>query len=280
MRRISKSEIVEAVKELYKKATVLLPEDVLEALKKAYEQEKGVSKEILWQIIENQMVALEENIPLCQDTGVPVVFVQWGSKVVYEEGSLIEAIYEGIRLATQQGYLRASVVSDPLFDRKNTTDNTPCIVHFELTEGEKVRIVLAPKGAGSENMSAIRMLRPADGLQGVIDFVIDTVRKANGNPCPPIVVGVGVGGNFETAAILAKKALLRRIGEPNRHPKYAELEKRILQEINSLGIGAMGVGGSITALAVHIEYAPCHIASLPVAVNIQCHSARHMEVEL
>lgn len=280
MRKILKSEIVEAIRKLYMKATVMLPEDVSEALKRAYEQEGGLAKEILWQIIENQRVALEENIPLCQDTGLPVVFVQWGTEAIYEEGDFIEAVYEGIRLATQEGYLRASVVSDPLFERKNTKDNTPCIVHFELTEGEKVRIILAPKGAGSENMSALRMLKPADGLQGVVDFVIDTVKKANGNPCPPIVVGVGIGGNFEMAAFLAKRALLRKVGEPNSNPKYAELEKRLLHEINSLGIGAMGVGGNITALAVHIEYAPCHIASLPVAVNIQCHSARHMEVEL
>lgn len=280
MRKISKSEIVEAVKELYMKATVILPEDVSDALKKAYEQEKGVAKEILWQIIENQKIALEDNIPLCQDTGIPVLFIQWGTEAIYEEGEILEAIYEGIRKATKEGYLRASVVDEPLFERKNTTDNTPCIVHFELKKSDKVKIILTPKGAGSENMSALGMLRPADGLQGVVDFVIDIVKKADGNPCPPIIVGVGIGGNFEMAALLAKKSLLRKVGEPNSNPKYAELERRLLEEINSLGIGAMGVGGSVTALAVHIEYYPCHIASLPVAVNIQCHSARHREIEL
>ncbi|MEN2985833.1 MAG: fumarate hydratase, partial [Thermodesulfovibrionaceae bacterium] len=223
MRKISKSEIVKAVKELYTKATVILPQDVSEALKKAYMQEKGIAREILWQIIENQEIALEDNIPLCQDTGIPVIFIEWGVEVVYEEGEPLDAIYEGVKSATKEGYLRASVVNDPIFERKNTTDNTPCIVHFELKKGDKVKITVAPKGAGSENMSALKMLRPADGLQGVLNFVLDTVKKANGNPCPPIVVGVGVGGNFEIAALLAKKALLRKVGEPNKNSKYAEV---------------------------------------------------------
>jgi len=277
MRKISKEEIVKKVKELYMEAVVSLPQDVSEALKDAFKKEEGICREILKQIIENQKVAIEDKIPLCQDTGVVVIFVEWGMQVSYEDGEPTDAFNEGVRLAVRDGFLRASVVDDPVFERKNTTDNTPCIVHFEPVKGDKIKIILAPKGAGSENMSALRMLKPAQGLQGVKDFVIETVKNAGGNPCPPIIVGVGIGGNFEKSTILAKKALLRKVGEPNKNPLYANLERELLNEINSLGIGAMGVGGRITALAVHIEYAPCHIASLPVAVNIQCHSARHKE---
>lgn len=280
MRKITKKDIVENVKKLYMDATVYLPDDVSDALKKAFEKEKGVAKQLLRQIVENQKVAAEDKIPLCQDTGIAVIFVEWGSEVIYDEGDPVDAFNEGVRLAVKEGYLRASVVDDPIFERKNTGDNTPCIVHFDIVKGDKVKIALAPKGAGSENMSALKMLKPAQGLQGVKDFVIETVKNAGGNPCPPIIVGVGIGGDFEKSAILAKKALLRKIGSLNINPLYAELEKQLLDEINSLGIGAMGVGGVVTALAVHIEYAPCHIASLPVAVNIQCHAARHKEVEL
>jgi len=277
MRKISKEEIVKKVKELYMEAVVSLPQDVSEALKDAFKKEEGICREILKQIIKNQKVAMEDKIPLCQDTGVVVIFVEWGTEVSYKDGEPTDAFNEGVRLAVRDGFLRASVVDDPVFERKNTTDNTPCIIHFEPVKGDKIKIILAPKGAGSENMSALRMLKPAQGLQGIKDFIIETVKNAGGNPCPPIIVGVGIGGNFEKSAILAKKALLRKVGEPNKNPLYANLEKELLNEINSLGIGAMGVGGQTTALAVHIEYAPCHIASLPVAVNIQCHSARHME---
>ncbi|GAQ95723.1 fumarate hydratase subunit alpha [Thermodesulfovibrio aggregans] len=280
MRKISREEIVKTVKKLYLDAAVFLPEDVSEALKRSYEFETGLAKDILKQIIDNQKVASEDKIPLCQDTGVAVIFVEWGTEVLYEDGDPMDAFNEGVRLAVKEGYLRASVVDDPVFNRINTKDNTPCIVHFELVKGDRVKIVVAPKGAGSENMSALRMLKPAQGLKGVKDFVIETVKNAGGNPCPPIIVGVGIGGNFEKSAILAKKALLRKVGEPNKNPDYARLEQELLNEINLLGIGAMGVGGRITALAVHIEYAPCHIASLPVAVNIQCHSARHKEAEI
>lgn len=280
MRKIKREEIVKAVKKLYMDSVISLPKDVSEALSTAYEREEGISKEILSQIIENQKVAWEDKIPLCQDTGIAVIFVQWGLEAVYEEDDLMEAFNEGIRLAVKEGYLRASVVDDPIFERKNTKDNTPCIVHFEPVKGDKVRIILAPKGAGSENMSALKMLKPAQGLKGVRDFVIETVKNAGGNPCPPIIVGVGVGGNFEKSAILAKKAVLRKIGDTNKNPAYAKLEMELLEEINKLNIGPMGVGGKTTALAVHIEYAPCHIASLPVAVNIQCHSARHKEAEI
>ncbi len=280
MRKLSKEEIVKTVKKLYMDAVFSLPQDVSEALNAAYEIETGIAKEILKQIIDNQRVALEDRIPLCQDTGIAVIFVEWGSEVVYEEEDPLEAFNEGVRLAVKDGYLRASVVDDPVFERKNTKDNTPCIVHFELVKGDRVKIIVAPKGAGSENMSALRMLKPAQGLKGVKDFVIETVKNAGGNPCPPIIVGVGIGGNFEKAAVLAKKAVLRKVGQSNKNPSYAQLERELLQEINSLNIGAMGVGGKVTALAVQIEYAPCHIASLPVAVNIQCHSARHKEAEI
>jgi fumarate hydratase subunit alpha len=280
MRKISKEEIIETVRKLYMDTVICLPEDVSKALNEAYQVESGLAKEILRQIMENQKIAIEDKIPLCQDTGVVVIFVEWGTEVIYEDGDPMDAFNEGVRLAVRDGYLRASVVDDPVFERKNTKDNTPCIVHFELTPGDKLKITLAPKGAGSENMSALRMLKPAQGLQGVKDFVIETVKNAGGNPCPPIIVGVGIGGNFEKSAILAKKALLRKLGQPNKNPAYAQLERELLEEINSLNIGPMGIGGNITALAVHIEYAPCHIASLPVAVNIQCHCARHKEAEI
>lgn len=280
MRKISRDTIVKTVKELYKNATIFLPEDVSEALLKAQKAEKGISKEIIGQIIENQKIAREDLIPLCQDTGIAVVFVEWGVEALYLDGDIMDAFNEGVRLAVKEAYLRASIVDDPIFERKNTKDNTPCIVHFRPVKGDRVKIIIAPKGAGSENMSALRMLKPAQGLQGVKEFVIETVKNAGGNPCPPIIVGVGVGGNFEISAFLSKKALLRRVGETNKNPLYAQLEKELLAEINSLKIGPMGIGGKTTALAVHIEYAPCHIASLPVAVNIQCHSARHMEAEI
>lgn len=280
MKKINREDIVATVKKLYMEAVVSLPLDVSESLSKAFEKEEGISKEILRQIIENQKIALQDRIPLCQDTGIAVLFVEWGCNVIYEDGDPLEAFNEGVRQAVLEGYLRASVVDDPVFERKNTKDNTPCIVHFELTQGDKVKIILAPKGAGSENMSQLRMLKPAQGLEGVKEFVIETVKQAGGNPCPPIIVGVGIGGNFEKSAILAKKALLRKVGEPNRHPAYAQLERELLEAINALNIGPMGIGGRTTALAVHIEYVPCHIASLPVAVNIQCHSARHKEAEI
>jgi len=280
MKKITRQKIIETVKKLYMDAAVYLQEDVLMVLTNAYEKELGLAKELLRQIIENQKIAASEKLPLCQDTGIAVIFVEWGTEVIYEDGQPVEAFNEGVRQAVKEGYLRASVVDDPVFERKNTKDNTPCIIHFELTKGDKVKITLAPKGAGSENMSALRMLKPAEGLNGVKAFVIETVRKAGGNPCPPIIVGVGIGGSFEKSAILAKKAILRKVGQPSKHPQYAQLERELVKEINELGIGSMGVGGNITALAVHIEYYPCHIASLPVAVNIQCHSARHMEAEI
>ena len=219
-------------------------------------------------------------MPLCQDTGLALVFLEIGQDLHLVGGDLREAVQAGVRKACKEGFLRASVVSPPVGKRVNTGDNTPAILHVRIAPGERLRITVAAKGGGSENMSALRMLRPADGREGVKRFVVETVAKAGPNPCPPIVVGVGIGGTFEFCALLAKKALLRRLGEPHPEPDFAALEKEILEGVNRLGIGPAGLGGTVTALAVHVETHPCHIASLPVAVNINCHSHRHLEVLL
>ena len=223
--------------------------------------------------MENYRIADRENCPICQDTGVACVFVKLGQEV-HICGDLNEAIHEGVRQGYRDGYLRKSVVRDPL-DRVNTGDNTPAMIYFDIVPGDICEITVAPKGFGSENMSQIKMLKPSDGLQGVKDFVVQVVREAGPNPCPPIVVGVGVGGTFDKAAYLAKKALMRHAGQPNPVPFYADLEKELLELVNSLGIGPQGFGGNTTALAVHIEQCPTHIAGLPVAVNINCHVTRH-----
>jgi len=277
MRKVKFQDVVNAVREMCIEANCKIGEDVLKALREAVEKEESeVGREVLNQIIENDEIAMEEKIPICQDTGQTVVFADVGEDVKIEGGTLKEAITEGVRKGYVEGYLRKSMVEDPL-RRKNTGDNTPPIIHIDLVKGEKLRIIVAPKGGGSENMSAIRMLSPAEGKEGVKKFVIETVRKAGGNPCPPVIVGVGIGGDFELCAILAKKALLRDIGERNEDPFYAQMEIDLLEEINKLGIGPMGLGGRITALDVHIEAHPCHITAIPVAVNIQCHAARHKE---
>lgn len=281
MKKISSKEIVEAVKKLFIDAGRFLPEDVVQAFISGKEKEiSPLGKEIFDQLLKNKEIAKNEGLALCQDTGFAVVFIEWGEKVIFDGENLFEAVNEGVRQAYNEGYYRKSIVSDPLFDRKNTGDNTPCLLHFEMVPGDKVKIITAPKGGGSENMSAIRMLKPADGVEGVKKFVIETVEKAGGNPCPPIIVGVGIGGTFEKSALLAKKALLRELGTKNKDERYAKLEVELLDEINKLGIGPMGFGGRVTALGVNIEFYPCHIASLPVAVNIQCHSARHKEIIL
>lgn len=281
IKKISEQQIVDTVKSLFLDAVRILPEDVCSAFRKALKEEKSpMGKSVLSQLLENKDIAYKEGLALCQDTGFAVVFIEWGDRVLFEGKDLFEAVNEGVRRAYKEGFYRKSIVSDPVFDRKNTGDNTPCVLHFEMIKGDKVRIIAAPKGGGSENMSAIKMLRPADGLEGIKNFVLETVDKADGNPCPPIIVGIGIGGTFEKAAILSKKALLREIGQKNKDQRYAELEMHLLDEINKLGIGPMGLGGTITALAVNIEYYPCHIASLPVAVNIQCNSARHKEAVL
>lgn len=236
------------------------------------------ARKILQTMVENQKIAKEKGLPICQDTGIAVVFVELGQDVHVIGGNLKDAINEGVRRGYRDGYLRKSMLKDPLLNRVNTQDNTPAIIHVDVVEGDKLKIVVCPKGAGSENMSAMAMLKPAEGIEGVKRFVVDTVKKAGANPCPPVVVGVGIGGNFEYAPYLAKKALTRPIDV--RHPVYGLLEEQLLKEINSLGIGPQGLGGSITALAVNIEVYPTHIAQLPVAVNISCHVTRHGEVIL
>ena len=273
--------IAAAVSDLCGKAACDLPADVLDRLKTMEKKETGeLGRDFFRQYFENARIAAGERMALCQDTGFAVCFVELGDRVRLDRGTICEAISEGVARGYKTHYLRKSIVSDPLFDRKNTGDNTPPVIHLELVPGDKLRIILAPKGGGSENMSAVRMLKPSDGRKGVVDFAVETLHSAGGNPCPPTVVGMGIGGTFEKAAFLAKKALLRKTGEPNPDPRYAELEAEILEKINATGVGPQGLGGSVTSLAVHIEFFPCHIASLPVAINVNCHAARHAEVSL
>jgi len=280
MKVIHVSQITEAVAKLCQEANFDLPEDVSRALRRALQEEESeLGREIIQQILENAEIARRERVPICQDCGLAVLFIEMGQDVRVEGGSLEEAINEGVRKGYSEGYLRKSVVRDPI-DRVNTRDNTPAVIHYRVVEGDRLKILLAPKGGGSENMSALRMLTPADGVEGIKRFVLETVDRAGANPCPPIIVGVGIGGTFEKAALLAKKAIMREVGSPNRSPHIAKLERELLEGVNSLGIGPQGLGGRITALAVHVETFPCHIASLPVAVNLQCHAARHREVTI
>ena len=280
-RTVSFEAVAQAVEDLCGRAACDLPQDVLERLRLMEARETSeLGRDFFAQYFENARIAREERMPLCQDTGFAVCFVELGDRVRFDHGTIYEAISEGVARGYRRHFLRKSIVNDPLFNRKNTQDNTPPVIHLELVPGEKLHITLAPKGGGSENMSAIRMLKPSDGRQGVVDFAVETLRKAGGNPCPPTVVGMGIGGTFEKAAFLAKKALLRKTGEPNPDPRYAELEAEILEKINATGVGPQGLGGAVTSLAVHIEFFPCHIASLPVAINVNCHAARHAEVEL
>ena len=274
MREINAVKITEIVKNLCIEANCHLSSDIKECIKRFHADETWCqAKEILERIIENYEISDERNQPVCQDTGVACVFLKVGQDV-HVSGDITEAVNEGVRQGYDEGYLRKSVVRDPL-DRINTGDNTPAMLYFEIVPGDKIEITVAPKGFGSENMSKIAMLRPSDGLQGVKEFVIKTVEEAGPNPCPPIVVGVGIGGTFDKAAYLAKKALLRPVDVPNDDEFYAELEEELLNEINNLGIGPQGFGGRTTALAVNIEKYPTHIAGLPVAVNINCHVTRH-----
>ncbi len=280
-RRISCDEIADVVARLCIESNYGLGDDVIAALRRAQTQEDSpLGRVILERLLENAQVAREEGIPLCQDTGIAVVFVQIGQDVHLVGGELYESIQEGIRRGYQKGYLRKSIVDRPFSARSNSGDNTPAVVHTEIVRGDRVRVVVLPKGAGSENMSALGMLSPADGRAGVVSFVVETVERAGANPCPPTIVGVGIGGTAEKAMILAKQALLRDVGEPNPDPEVAELEEEILALVNRLGIGPQGLGGRVTCLAVHAETHPCHMGSLPVAVNIQCHSARHKEALL
>jgi fumarate hydratase subunit alpha len=281
VRKIQAEQIISAVENLCIRSNIELPQDVRNALDNALESEASpLGREIIKDIIKNTEVAKQEYIPICQDTGFAVFFLKLGQDVQIVGGNLNDAINEGVRRGYANGYLRKSIVTDPFLTRVNTKDNTPAIIHTEIVPGDKLTITIAPKGGGSENMSALRMLKPADGVEGIKNFVIETVDKAGSNPCPPIVVGVGVGGTIDMTTLIAKKALLRPLGEHHPQPEVAALEKELLEEINKLGIGPQGFGGTTTALAVNIETFPAHIASMPVAINIQCHVARHMEVEL
>jgi len=278
VREIKAEVIQNTVRDLFLQANYFIGKDVYDKLKEQCEiEESPVGKSVLKQIIENDEIASKEQIPICQDTGLAVAFIELGQEVLIVDGDFNEAINQGVREAYTKGFLRKSVVSDPVFDRKNTKDNTPAIIHVKIVPGDKVKITVTAKGIGSENMSSLKMLKPADGVEGVKKFVVDTAVNAGPNPCPPIIVGVGIGGTMEMAAILSKKALLRPVGEHNSDLRYAQLEDEILQEINKSGIGPGGLGGRTTALAVNIEYFPTHIAGLPVAVNICCHASRHAE---
>lgn len=279
MKTIQVIEITSALRQLCMDATTILGADVIAALEKSLAAEESTTgKEILSRILENARIAAKERIPLCQDTGMAVVFVEIGQEVVLNGGSLDEAIHEGVRQGYRDGYLRKSVLHP--ITRINTGDNTPAVIHYEIVPGDTLKITLAPKGFGSENMSRVMMFPPSAGIEGVKNFIIQRVEESGGNPCPPIVVGVGLGGTFEKAALLAKKALLRPLGSVNPDPILSELEAELLGKINDLGIGPMGLGGRTTALAVHVDSYPTHIASIPCAVNIQCHSCRHQEIEL
>lgn len=277
MKTINVNEIIKTVKELSIEANYYLPNDVKAAIEEAEKNEKWpIANNILNKILENSQIAAAEKMPICQDTGMACVFVDIGQDVHITGGSLEEAINEGVRQGYAEGFLRKSVVKDPIH-RVNTNDNTPALIYYNMVPGDKVKITVAPKGFGSENMSRIAMLKPSDGLEGVKNFVLETVRMAGPNPCPPIVIGVGIGGSFDKAAYLAKKALIRPVNENNTDEFYSNLEKELLEEVNKIGIGPQGFGGKTTALALNIETYPTHIAGLPVAVNINCHATRHKE---
>lgn len=280
MRTIKLEDVTISVSEMAQEACYEAREDVVAALKDASKREESpTGKVILENLLENARVAKDEMVPYCQDTGVAVVFVELGEEVVFDEPGLMDAINEGVRKGYQEGYLRKSMVKDPL-QRENTGDNTPAVVHVDMVPGDGLKIIFQAKGSGSENMSALKMLPPSAGWEGIKEFVIKTVERAGPNPCPPGIVGVGIGGNFEGCALLAKKSLARGMGERNPYQFYAEKEEELIEGINALGIGPQGMGGTVTVLDVHIEAAPCHIGSLPVAVNIDCHAHRVREVRL
>lgn len=276
MREVHTDEITNVVRDLFMHANCNLGEDVLAAFDHAIEKDESpVAREVMKELKENARIAREENSPICQDTGLAVLFIELGQDVHIVGGDFKDAINEGVRQGYKEGYLRKSAC-DP-FSRKNTGDNTPAIIHLEIVPGDKVKIMAVPKGGGAENMSRVNMLTPAVGIEGVKDFVVNRVKESGSNPCPPTVIGVGIGGTFERSALLAKKALLRKIGERNPDPEIAKAEEEVLERINKLGIGPMGYGGNTTSLDVFFEVEPCHIASLPLAVNIQCHASRHKE---
>lgn len=277
IRTIKAETITDTVERLFKDLNYNIGNDISEALCNAQKNEESpVGKAVIAQLLENNKIAAEEKIPICQDTGMAVLFVEYGERVVID-GNFKEAVEEGVRRAYIGGYLRKSVVTDPVFDRVNTKDNTPAIIYTDIVEGDKIKILAGCKGFGSENMSQIKMLTPSAGIEGVKQFILDAVKYAGPNPCPPIVVGIGIGGTFEKVAQLAKKATLRPINTKNEDPRYAKLEDELIEEINKMGFGPAGLGGNTTAIGVNVETYPTHIAGMPVAVNICCHAARHKE---
>ena len=281
MREIEASAVTQTVAQLFQQTNSELGEDVLSALRQAQKTEESpLGKQVLGQLLENARIAQQERVPLCQDCGIAVVFLEIGQETHITGGDLYAAVEEGVRQGYTQGYLRKSMVSQPFSARINTRDNTPPVIHTEIVPGNQLKIIVMPKGGGGENMSRLAMLNPGDGREGVINLVVKTVDEAGGKPCPPLIVGLGIGATTEKTMLLAKKALLRPVGKPNPDPEIAQLEKEILGRINDLGIGPMGFGGRITALAVHAAVMPTHIGCLPVAVNLQCHSARHKEAVL
>jgi fumarate hydratase subunit alpha len=281
MREVQAQVLQDTVRDLFLEANYVIGRDIYNKLKEAQETEESeVGASILKQLTDNYDIAANERIAICQDTGLAILYVELGQEVRIVGGDFEEAINEGVREAYIDGYLRKSAVADPLFDRVNTKDNTPAIIHLKIVPGDQIKLLITPKGFGSENMSALRMLRPADGVEGVKNFVVETAVNAGPNPCPPIVVGVGIGGTVEKAALMAKKATLRPLGQANPDERYAKLEEEILEEINKSGVGPAGLGGRTTALAVNIDHFPTHIAGLPVVVNICCHAARHAEATI
>lgn len=275
MRIINSKTIEDTIRDMCIKANCYLNPDIREAIEKGIATDKSdVSRNVLEKLIQNADIAAKKEVPICQDTGMAVFFVEIGKEVFIEGDALTDAINKGVARGYTDGYLRKSVVGDPL-NRINTKDNTPAVIYYDFVDGDKIKLTFAPKGFGSENKGALKMLNPSDGLDGVVDFVIETVRKAGPNPCPPMVIGVGIGGTMDKACVLAKKALTRDITSSNENPFYAELEEKLLEKINKLGIGAAGLGGTTTAFGVNIEVYPTHIAGLPVAVNINCHATRH-----
>ncbi len=280
MRKIKAEEITKEVAELFRAANYELDEELPGLIKEFIDKESNpLAKDILEKLLVNAELALEKRKPLCQDTGVAVVFVELGQELQIE-GNLKEAIESGVELSYKDNYFRKSMVSDPCFGRENTHNNLPAIIHYNIVLGDKLKITVAPKGGGSENMSLIAMMKPSDGIDGIKKLVLDTIIEAGGNPCPPVIIGIGVGGNFETSALLAKKALMRPLSSHNPDSNWANLETELLEIVNSSNVGPQGLGGDTTAFKVLIETMPCHIASLPVAINIQCHAHRHKSITL
>jgi len=278
MRKIKVSQIKDKIKELFLKANYHIDQDLMHRLEEALQEETSpIGKSVLQMIIKNNKIASSEEIAICQDTGLSVLFIELGQEVQLTDGNFSEAINQGVKEAYQEGYLRKSVVDDPVFERKNTKTNTPAIIYTDIVSGDKVKFTVMPKGFGSENMSTLGMLKPADGPEGIVNFIVETVKKAGPNPCPPTIIGVGIGGTADKAIVIAKKAIARKMGRHNQNEKYAAMEKEALEKINNSGIGPAGLGGKTTSLAINIDYLPTHIAGMPVAVNVCCHAARHAE---